>query len=91
MSRLLARTELALICIMVVGFVLIAQQFAFGLYQVGLLTVMASTLLHIAVGNLPLNAGPGRTLMWTVMILGIVAAVFGLGILLVPFLAQLGR
>lgn len=91
MSRLIARTELALICIMAVGFVLIAQQASFGLYQIGLLTVMASTLLHIAVGNLPSGAGLGRTLVWTAGILCIVAAVFGAGILLVPLLAQLGR
>ncbi len=89
MSRLVARAELVLICIMAIGFVLIAQQAAFGLYQAGLLTVMVSTLLHIAVGNLPSGAGPLRALVWTVAILLIVAAVFGAGILLV--LAQLGR
>ena len=91
MSRVIARTELALICIMALGFVLIAQQASFGLYQVGLLTVISSTLLHIAVGNLPTDAGLVRTLLWTVTILVIVAAVFGAGILLVPLLAQLGR
>ncbi len=91
MSRLVARAELALICLMAAGFVLIAQQSAFGLYQVGLVVVMASTLLHIAVGNLPRDAGIGRTLLWTVFILVMVAVVFGVGILLVPILAQLGR
>ncbi len=91
MSKLIARTELALICLIAVGFVLIAQQSAFGLYQIGLLTVMASTLLHIAVGNLPRDAGIARTVTWTLAILAMVAAVFGVGILLVPVLAQLGR
>lgn len=91
MSRLVARAELALICVMALGFVLIAQQVAFGLYQAGLLTVVASTLLHIAVGNLPPDAGPGRALLLTLAILGSVAAVFGAGILLVPLLSQLGR
>jgi len=91
MSRLVARVELALIGLMLVGFVLIVQQSAFGLYQVGLLTVMASTLLHIAVGNLPRDVGVARTLLWTLLILAMVAAVFVLGILLVPVLAQLGR
>ncbi len=91
MSRLVASAELVLICVMAAGFVLIAQQAAFGLYQAGLLTVMVSTLLHIAVGNLPPGAGPVRALVWTVAILLIVAAVFGAGILLVPVLAQLGR
>ena len=91
MSRVIARAELVLICVMLAGFVLIAQQSAFGLYQAGLLTVMASTILHIAVGNLPRDAGPLRTVLWTVAILAIVAAVFAIGILLVPALAQLGR
>ncbi len=91
MSRLVARAELALICVMALGFVLIAQQAAFGLYQAGLLTVIGSTLLHIAVGNLPTDAGPMRALVLTAAILGVVAAVFGAGILLVPVLAQLGR
>ena len=91
MSRLVARAELALICVIAVGLVLIAQQAAFGLYQFGLLTVIGSTLLHIAVGNLPPDAGPARALALTAAILLVVAAVFGAGILLVPVLAQLGR
>ena len=91
MSRLIARTELALICLIAAGFALIAQQRAFGLYQVGLVTVMASTLLHIAVGNLPRGAGIARTLLWTLAILAMVAAVFGAGILLVPVVARLGQ
>ena len=91
MSHVIARAELVLICVMLVGFALIAQQTAFGLYQAGLLTVVASTILHIAVGNLPRDAGPVRTLLMTVLILCVVAAVFAVGILLVPVLAQLGR
>lgn len=91
MSRLIARAELVLICVIGAGFLLIAQRAAFGLYQVGLLTVMAATILHIAVGNLPRDAGPARTLLLTVVILGVVAAVFYAGVLLVPVLAQLGR
>ncbi len=91
MSRIIARAELVLICIMGVGFLLIAQQAVFGLYQAGLLIVVGSTLLHIAVGNLPRTASPARTALWTVLILLIVAAVFYAGILLVPLLAQLGR
>ncbi len=91
MSRVIARAELILICIIGIGFLLIAQQAAFGLYQVGLLTVMGATVLHIAVGNLPRDVGPARTLLMTVIILCVVAAVFYAGILLVPVLAQLGR
>lgn len=91
MSHLIARAELLLICIIGVGFLMIAQQAWFGLYQVGLLTVMMATLLHIVVGNLPRDAGPVRTAWMTLLILAIVALVFYAGILLVPVLAQLGR
>ena len=85
------RLELALILVMAGGVLLIVQSWSFGAYQLGLLTVMAATMLNIAVGNLPRQAGPGRALALTLGILGIVAAVFGLGIVLVPYLAMLGR
>lgn len=90
MRGIVPRAELALILIMVLGFLLIVQQWSFGLFQIGLLTVMAATILNIAVGNLPRNAGLGRALRLTVLLLAIVAAVFAAGILLVPYLARLG-
>lgn len=85
-----ARTELVLIVVMVAGFLLIAQQMSFEAYQVGLLTVMAATLLNIAVGNLPRNAAPLRAVGLTLFILAIVAGVLAAGILLVPYLARMG-
>jgi hypothetical protein len=85
------RAELALILIMGVGFLLIVQAWSFPLYQLGLVTVMAATILNIAVGNLPRAASPGRALLLTLSILVLVVVVFGAGILLVPYLATLGR
>jgi hypothetical protein len=90
MRGIVARAELALILIMGLGFLLIVQQWSFAGYQIGLLTVMAATILNIAVGNLPRTAGLGRSLRLTVILLSIVAAVFVAGILLVPYLARLG-
>ena len=85
------RLEIVLIAVMCVGFLLIAQTLNFRLYQFGLLAIMAATVLNIAVGNLPREARAGRALLLTVLILAIVAAVFGIGILLVPALARLGQ
>jgi hypothetical protein len=85
------RLEIALITVMGVGFLLIAQTWSFRVYQVGLLAIMAATILNIAVGNLPRQARPGRALLLTLLILAIVATVFGVGILLVPALARLGQ
>jgi hypothetical protein len=88
---LLPRIELLLILLMMAGFVLIAQQWSFALYQLGLLTVIGATILNIAVGNVPRTAQGWRALRSVVVILAVTAAVFVIGILLVPYLAELGQ
>lgn len=85
------RLELALIVGLVAGILLIAQRYNLTLYRIGLCILVASTLLQIAVGNLQKEAGVGRSLIFIAGVLGIVAAVFALGVLLVPTFAQLGR
>lgn len=90
-GRLLPRIELLLILLMMTGFVLIAQQWSFALYQLGLLTVICATILNIAVGNVPRTARGWRALRAVVVILAGTAAVFVIGILLVPYLAELGQ
>ena len=52
---------------------------------------MGLTLLNIAVGNLPREPSLGRALLLLLLFLALVAVVFGIGIALVPYLAQLGR
>ncbi len=89
--HLVARAELALIAALGLGFLLILQTWSLGLYQVGLVVMLAATLLNIAVGNLPRDASLRRALLLTAGILAIVVAVFALGIVLVPTLAQLGQ
>ena len=85
MRGIVPRAELVLILIMVAGFLLIVQQWSFDLFQFGLVTVMAATILNIAVGNLPRAAGLWQALRLTTVILLIVAAVFAAGIFLVPY------
>ena len=90
-GRLLPRVELLLIVLMMAGCVLIAQQWSFTLYQLGLLTVVCATILNIAVGNVPHAARGWRAFRAVVVILAVTAAVFVIGILLVPYLAALGQ
>ena len=85
------RLERGLILVLLLAIALIAQPFDIRLYRAGLLILVGGTLLQIAVGNLPKDASPGRSLALIGAILGAVAAVFTLGILLTPLLAQLGR
>jgi hypothetical protein len=85
------RLETTLILGLVVGILLIAQRYNLTLYKVGLCILVASTLLQIAVGNLKKDASAGRSLYFIAKVLLVVAAVFGLGILLVPYFSEMGR
>jgi len=86
-----ARTQGVLIVVMLVSLVLIAQQFSKTLYQIGLPVLMVAAFMQIAFGNIPPTAGRQKSLMLLGMTWLIVAAVFGLGILLAPTLISLGR
>jgi hypothetical protein len=85
------RLERVLIGGMVVGIVLILQRFSLPVFQMGLSILVVSTLLQIAVGNIPKNGNVGKSLIRIVFLLCIIAAVFAVGILLVPTLSHLGR
>lgn len=85
------RTEQVLIGGMVVGIVLIMQRVNLDLFKVGLSILVVSTLLQIAVGNIPKTGSVVGSLVRIVLILAVVALIFGTGILLVPTLSRLGR
>ncbi len=53
--------------------------------------LIVSAILQIAFGNIPSSAGFGQSMRLLGITLLIVAIVFGLGIVLAPFLTQLGR
>ncbi|PSJ62629.1 hypothetical protein [Kumtagia ephedrae] len=85
------RAEGVLMASILVGIVLVAQQYSLQLYRFGLCLLVAATLLQIAVGNIPKHLGAAASLVRIVVILCVVALMFLLGILLVPYFAQLGR
>jgi len=85
------RLETIMILALAAGILLIAQRYSLLLYKVGLSILVVATFLQIAVGNLRKDASIGRSLLFILMVLAIAAAVFALGIVLVPYFAQLGR
>ena len=85
------RLEITLIVGLVTGILLIAQRYNLTLYKIGLVVLVASTLLQIAVGNLRKDASTASSLFFIAKILLVIVAVFSAGILLVPTFAQLGR
>lgn len=85
------RAELTLLTLFGVSFLFIVQVYSQILFQVGLAILIVSTLLEVAVGNIPGDATVGKSLSLMALFLVIIAAVFGLGIVLVPYLTGLGR
>jgi hypothetical protein len=85
------RAEIALIAAMVVGILMIAQRANVDVFRWGLRLLVCATILQIAVGNLPKDASVGKSLVLVAVILLVVAAVFSIGIWLVPVLSQMGR
>lgn len=99
-----SRTQAILVWVMLASFVLMTQQldtfFEVGgteidlgllLYQIGLGTLIASSLMQIAFGNIPPSADALTSLRLLGIAMFVVALVFGLGIVLAPYLTQLGR
>lgn len=85
------RAEITLMLLFGVSLVLIVQLYSKALFQFGLGLLVVSTLLEIGVGNLPTGASVRRSLLLVLLFLSIIAAVFALGIFLVPYLTGLGR
>lgn len=85
------RAELVLIVAMLLGIILVAQRWSLVVYHIGLSVLVAATFLQIAVGNVPKHLGFVATAVRVVFILALIVALFSLGILLVPYLAHLGR
>jgi hypothetical protein len=93
-----------LVFVMLASFVLITQQLEFFftvgeieidlgllLYQLGLGTLIVSSLLQIAFGNIPPSANFGKSMRILGVAVAIIIAVFGIGILLARPLTEMGR
>lgn len=85
------RAERVLIGGMVLGIALIMQRFNLTLFKTGLSILVVSTLLQIAVGNIPKQGTLGGSLIRIVLILAVVALIFAIGVWLVPTLSRMGR
>jgi hypothetical protein len=80
-----------LVILLIVSFAMITQQFNETLYRIGFLLLIVSTLVQIVFGNLPPEADFKQSIRFTAVVFIIIAIVFGLGILIAPYLVNLGR
>jgi hypothetical protein len=86
-----SQLQIVLLVGMILAFLLIAQNQSVDVYQYGLLLLIGFSLLQVVAGNIPPQTRVVGTLIRLLLGLVIVAAVFGIGIVLVPYLAELGR
>jgi hypothetical protein len=80
-----------LILLLALSFVLVAQQASQLVFKLGMGLLVVSTFLEICVANIPPEASRGKLLRLIGLFLSIIAALFALGIYLVPYLTELGR
>jgi len=80
-----------LIVVLVLGMILIAQQFSKGVYKVGVITLAVATFLQIGFGNIPSKTRFGRSMKLLGIALFIIVFVFGLGVVLAPVLVNFVR
>jgi hypothetical protein len=84
-----SKFQIVLLLGILVGFVLVAQNQSADVYKYGLILLMGSALLQVVAGNIPPEANLVSTLVRLVAGLAIIAAVFAVGIWLVPILARI--
>ncbi len=86
-----ARMQNIVIVTMLVSFAFIIQKFSMTLHHIGLILLIISALSQMAFGNIPSEASFKESRNTIIIAFVIVAAVFGLGILLAPVLINIGR
>ncbi len=86
-----AVAQAALVILLTCSFAMITQQFSKAIYQVGFVLLIVSTLVQIVFGNLPPEANFRQSMKLLGIVACIVAGVFAVGIVLAPYLVNLGR
>ncbi len=85
------KVQALLITGLLLSFVLIMQTISITFYKIGVLLLIAATLVQIPFGNIPPEADRRKTLRMFAWMLLVVAAIFGIGILIAPMLVNMGR
>ncbi len=86
-----ATVQLALVILMLAGIMMIGQQFSRAVYQLGLIVLVASTLVQIAFSNIPASFNFRRSMKLFWLFMGIILIVFVVSFLVTPLLYALGR
>ena len=77
--------------LLVVTLLMVAQPFSIQIYGYGVYLLAIAVFLQIAVSNVAPSAGLRKTITKSIIILAIVAAIFGFSIWVTPMLVAMGR
>ena len=85
------RIQGGLIVALLLSFVLIMQTVSITIYKMGIVLLIAATLIQIPFGNIPPEADRKKTFRMFAWMVLILIAIFGTGILVAPMLVNMGR
>ena len=77
--------------LLVITLLMVAQPFSIQIYGYGVYLLAIAVFLQIAVSNVAPSAGVRKTITKSIIILAIVAAIFGFSIWVTPMLVAMGR
>jgi hypothetical protein len=86
-----ARLQTVLIVLLLLSFVLIAQQWSRDVYKFGMLLLIGAALIQIPFGNASPEANFGASMKFLAIGLAILGFIFFISIQIVPYLLTLGR
>ena len=86
-----ARWQFRVVVILLAALVLLAQGFSYTLYRVGFFMILIFVPLQMGLGNTNSEFGAIKTIRKVLIVLVIVAVIFGISIEIAPFLVNLGR
>ena len=86
-----ARFQGILIAVLLVGMILVGQQFSKPLYQFALPLLVVAAFAQIAFGNIPPTSGFKKSMALFILTWAIIAALIALSVFLAPTLIGLGR
>jgi hypothetical protein len=90
-SYFAAKLQTVLSVLLVLGMVLIAQQWSKDVYKIGMLLLIGAALVQMPFGNALPEWDFRQSMKFLVIGLAILASVFAISILIVPTLLRLGR
>lgn len=85
-----SKVQVVLIILLILSFILIAQQFDIVIFKIGLVLLITTTFVQIIFGNISPDTLFKRSMKIFCKLLLIIIIIFVIGIIIVPYLVKIG-